>query len=48
MAQQVTCIRKRGNHFNPHERIEGIGGGTLLAGWYVPEDEAIRNGRYWS
>jgi hypothetical protein len=35
---QVTCIRKRGSHFNPHERIAGIGG----AGWYRTEDEAIR------
>jgi hypothetical protein len=35
---QVTCIRKRGNHYDPHERIEGIGG----TGWYKPEDQAIR------
>jgi hypothetical protein len=36
---QVTCIRKRGDHYNPHERIQGIGG----AGWYHLEDQAIRN-----
>lgn len=35
---QVTCIKKRGSHYNPHERIEGIGG----TGWYKTEDQAIR------
>jgi hypothetical protein len=40
MAQlQVTCIRKRGSHYNPHERIQGVGG----TGWYKTEDEAIRD-----
>ena len=36
---QVTCIRKRGDHYDPHERIQGIGG----SGWYKSEDEAIRD-----
>jgi len=36
---QVTCITKRGDHYNPHERIAAIGG----AGWYHSEDEAISN-----
>ena len=36
--KQVTCIRKRGNHYNPHERIERIGG----SGWSESEDVAIR------
>jgi Protein of unknown function (DUF3892) len=36
---QVTCITKRGNHYNPHERIAAIGG----AGWYHAEDQAIAN-----
>jgi hypothetical protein len=41
---QVTCITKRGSHYDPHERIQGIGGGTtLLGGWWHPEDDAIRN-----
>jgi hypothetical protein len=35
---QVTCIRKRGGHMNPHERIQAIGGG----GWEKSEDQAIR------
>jgi hypothetical protein len=34
---QVTCIRKRGDHYNPHERIQGIGG----SGWFQTEDSAI-------
>ncbi len=36
---QVTCIRKRGSHYDPHERIQGIGG----TGWYHTEDQAISN-----
>jgi hypothetical protein len=34
---QVKCIRKRGDHYNPHERIEGLGGD----GWYWPEEAII-------
>ena len=34
---QVTCIRKRGSHLNPHERIQGIAG----TNWSRTEDEAI-------
>jgi len=38
---QISCINKR-QHFNPHERIEAIGGvnsdGTR---WKLLEDEAI-------
>ena len=26
MSQQVTCINKRGDHYDPHERISHIGG----------------------
>jgi hypothetical protein len=29
MAQQVTCITKRGDHYDPHERIAHIGGSGL-------------------
>lgn len=42
MSQQITCIRKRGSHFNPHERIEGVGGSSPSR-WYTAEDQAIRN-----
>ena len=41
---RVTCINKRGNHYNPHERIQAIGGGTtILDRWKHLEDAAIRN-----
>jgi hypothetical protein len=36
---QVTCIRKRGDHYDPHERIQGIGG----VGWFKAEDQAIND-----
>jgi hypothetical protein len=40
---QVRCIRKRGDHYNPHERIEGIGGiNADSSRWFVMEDRAIR------
>jgi len=39
VAKQVTCITKKGDHFNPHERIQGIGG----ASWWRSEDDAIRD-----
>jgi hypothetical protein len=35
---QVTCIRKRGGHYDPHERIQAIAG----SGWEKTEDQAIR------
>ena len=34
---QVTCINKRPSHYNPHERIQAIGG----SGWKHQEDDAI-------
>lgn len=37
MAQRVTCIEKRGDQYDPYERIAAIGG----AGWSAEEDEAI-------
>lgn len=36
---EVTCITKRGDHHDPHERIQAIGG----ADWKKSEDEAIRD-----
>jgi Protein of unknown function (DUF3892) len=42
MTRQVTCITKRGDHYNPHERIQGIGGGaSLLTRWWRAEADAI-------
>jgi hypothetical protein len=52
MSRQVTCITKRGDHYNPHERIQAIGGRgggfgavDLLLGtqWRRLEDDAIRD-----
>ena len=33
MSQQVTCINKHGNHYDPHERIkaDGVTQKNLLA-----------------
>ena len=39
MSRQVTCITKRGNHYNPHERIQAIGG----LNWSRSENDAIRD-----
>jgi hypothetical protein len=38
---QVSCIRKRGDHFNPHERIEGLGGVHGSKRWYMSENDII-------
>jgi hypothetical protein len=36
---QVTCINKRGNHYDPHERISYIGNSGN--NWKLSEDSAI-------
>ena len=38
---QVSCIRKRGSHYNPHERIEGLGGLHGGNRWYLAETDII-------
>ena len=38
--RKVTCINKRGSHYDPHERISHIGNSS--EGWKLTEDEAIR------
>lgn len=38
---EVSCIRKRGDHHDPHERIEGLGGMHLGKRWYLLEDDII-------
>jgi hypothetical protein len=35
---QVTCVNKRGGHYNAHERIEYIG---QQSSWKLSEDSAI-------
>tara|TARA_R110000868_G_scaffold102670_5_gene282787 strand:+ start:1779 stop:2042 length:264 start_codon:yes stop_codon:yes gene_type:complete len=37
------CINKRGGHFNPHERIQAIGGVQNGFRWKDSENTAIRN-----
>lgn len=39
MSLQVTCINKRGNHYDPHERISHIGG----SGWRHTQQQGIEN-----
>lgn len=38
---QISCINKRGNHYNPHERISHIGGMSNGRRWRLTEDQAI-------
>ena len=37
---QVNCIVKRGDHLDPHERIEALGNSN--ANWILSEGEVIR------
>ena len=37
---QVTCITKRGDHYNPHERISHIG--NQIGKWRLTEESAIQ------
>lgn len=39
----MLCIKKRGNHYNPHERIQAIGGFADGRRWQDAEDIAISN-----
>lgn len=43
MSRQVFCITKRGNHYSPHERIQGIGGVANGVRWWRAENDAIRD-----
>lgn len=36
---EVTCINKRGDHYDPHERISHIG---QQGNWRIMEDSAIK------
>jgi hypothetical protein len=43
MAKQVTCIKKRGNHYDEHERISALGGTNAYGTpWTTSEADAIR------
>ncbi len=38
---QVFCITKRGDHYNPHERIQGLGGISGDKRWWMSEEDII-------
>jgi hypothetical protein len=38
---EVSYIRKRGDHHDPHERIEGLGGMHGGKRWFMPEADII-------
>jgi alcohol dehydrogenase YqhD (iron-dependent ADH family) len=41
---RITCINKRGNHYDAHERIAKIGGiNPNHTRWTLTEDEAIKS-----
>lgn len=40
-SKQVRCINKRGNHYDPHERIQNIGGIDNGTRWKRSEETAI-------
>jgi hypothetical protein len=43
MSKQVTCIKRRSNHYDAHERITAIGGKNSSGGsWSMSEDDAIK------
>ncbi len=37
---RIDYTHKRGNHYNPHERIQGVAG-DAGNGWYRTEDQVI-------
>lgn len=42
MENIVDCIHKKGDHFNPYERIEAVGGVNISGQrFYVTSEEAI-------
>ena len=38
---EIQCITERANHYDPHERIKGVGGVRNGARWWLEEDAAI-------
>ena len=38
---QISCITKRGGHYNPHERIQELGGMHNGNAWRMAEDKII-------
>jgi len=41
---RITCITKRGDHYNAHERISSVGGVNAdNTSWSLTEDKAIKS-----
>jgi hypothetical protein len=38
---QVSCITKHGDHYDPHERIQGLGGIQAGQRWWLSENDII-------
>jgi len=38
---QVLCITKHGDHYDPHERIQGLGGVEAGKRWWMKESDII-------
>ncbi|MBR0693313.1 DUF3892 domain-containing protein [Bradyrhizobium lablabi] len=38
---EIKCIAERAGHYDPHERIQGVGGVHNGARWWLEEDAAI-------
>ncbi len=44
LRHQISCINKRGDHYDPHERISHIGGINHNRGlWKLSEYDAIKS-----
>jgi Protein of unknown function (DUF3892) len=43
MSKQVMCINKRPSHYDPHERIQAIGGVENGYRWKRQESDAIQD-----
>ena len=46
---EISCIRKRPNHTDPHTRIQEVGGVHVNKRWRITEDQAISdilNGKF--
>lgn len=41
--KQVSCINKKGNHYDAHQRIQNIGGIHNGSRWKLVESSAISN-----
>lgn len=40
---QIQCITKRSSHYDPHTRIQGVGGVHNGQRWWMTEDDVIQH-----